>query len=170
MMRSFKCLILATVILAVGSALPLVAQVSKKKAKDAYDLRLTTFFIRGPDGRSIVMTMLLGYSSLLEKRAQALTKQRVHPIIFSVSTLPSKTVSFRPDSLIFEQGRYKWSPDPEAGDVFPLFGDIEFKKEVSGEDVVQGIIFLPFWFDPHKPFKLIYGKSQGKISFFQKVS
>lgn len=131
--------------------------------------KITSFFVRDNDSNRIQLSMLVAYQAELAKAVREIVGQKVTPLVFSVSTLPSRMVSFDPAQLRFEQNGRQWTPatGPHSADVMPLEENGVFGGNVADGDVHQGVVLLPAWFDPHRPITLQYGDFHYLAKFAQ---
>ena len=83
-------------------------------------------------------------------------KERVTPLLLSVSTMPFIEVEFDPFLFSFEQNGQKWSPSEKHADAFSLGENDEFGGIISDQDVHQGVVMIPAGFDLNKPIKVSY--------------
>ena len=90
---------------------------------------------------------------------QQLVQEKVTPLVFSVSTLPNRTVNFDPALLRFEQRGRIWQPNAHKNstDVWPLEEGGHFGGVINDSQVQQGVILLPKWFAPETPITIRYG-------------
>jgi hypothetical protein len=121
--------------------------------------KITSFFVRANDSKRIQLTMLVAYKAELSKAVRQIVGQNVTPLVFSVSTLPNRSVDFDPTLLRFEQRGRSWQPqlNEKVMDILPLDENEKFGGKVSDGEVHQGIVLLPAWFDPKAPITLRYG-------------
>ena len=126
--------------------------------KLTYETKVTSLFIRSSKENSIDLTMLIAYNEILTKTARTLTKHKVTPLIFSVSSMPFIETHFDPASVCFEQDSVRWFPkaDESAFDMFPLGDDTNFGGVLNDSELQQGVVLLPGIFDVSKPLKITY--------------
>jgi len=131
--------------------------------------KITSFFVRDNDSNRIQLSMLVAYQAELAKAVREIVGQKVTPLVFSISTLPSRMVSFDPAQLRFEQNGRQWTPvtGPHSADVMPLEENGVFGGKVADGEVHQGVVLLPAWFDPHRPITLRYGDFHYLAKFAQ---
>lgn len=131
--------------------------------------KITSFFVRDNDSNRIQLSMLVAYQAELTKAVREIVGQKVTPLVFSVSTLPSRMVSFDPTQLRFEQNGRQWTPmtGPHSPDVMPLEENGVFGGKVADGEVHQGVVLLPAWFNPHRPITLRYGDFHYLAKFAQ---
>jgi len=134
--------------------------------KLTYETKVTSLFIRSSKENSIDLTMLIAYNEIITKTARTLTKNKVTPLIFSVSSMPFIETYFDPASVCFEQDGVRWFPkaDESAFDMFPLGEDTDFGGIISDSELQQGVVLLPGIFDISKPIKISY-KNFKKLVF-----
>jgi hypothetical protein len=121
--------------------------------------KVTSFFVRANDSKRIQLSMLIACKEEFTQAVRALVGEKVTPLLFSVSTLPNRTVYFDPSLLRFEQRGRIWQPstDSAAMDMLPLEEIEPFGGKLSEGQVQQGVILLPAWFDPQAPITVRYG-------------
>ncbi|MDZ7268876.1 MAG: hypothetical protein ONB48_14170 [candidate division KSB1 bacterium] len=121
--------------------------------------KVTSFFVRDNDSNRIQLSMLVAYRAELTKAVREIIGQKVTPLVFSVSTLPNRIVSFDPAQLRFEQNGRQWAPTsgPKSAEILPLEENGVFGGKVTDGEVHQGVVLLPSWFDPQRPITLRYG-------------
>jgi hypothetical protein len=121
--------------------------------------KITSLFVRANDSRRIQFSILITYKDEFTQAVRALIGEEVTPLLFSVSTLPSRTAYFDPALLRFEQSGRSWQPSPErnAIDIWPWEEGGAFGGTLTDAQVQQGVILLPAWFDPQAPITLRYG-------------
>lgn len=121
--------------------------------------QITSFFIRANDSKRIQLSVLITHQKEFTQAVCKLLQERVTPLVFSVSTLPNRTVHFNPTLLRFEQRGRFWQPNAlkNATDIWPLEAGGQFGGIINESQVHQGVILLPGWFDPHAPITVRYG-------------
>lgn len=121
--------------------------------------KITSFFVRDNDSNRIQLSMLVAYKAELAQSVRAIVGQRVTPLVFSISTLPNRIVSFDPAQLRFEQKGRIWKPETgkQSADVMALEENGVFGGKIADGEIHQGVILLPAWFDPQAPITLRYG-------------
>jgi len=120
---------------------------------------ITSFFIRANDNKRIQLSVLVTYKKEFTDAVRKLVQENVTPLLFSVSTLPNRTVNFDPALLRFEQRGRAWQPNglKNSIDVWPLEEGGQFGGIVTDGKIQQGVILLPEWFDPRTPITVRYG-------------
>jgi len=121
--------------------------------------KITSLFVRANDSRRIQFSILITYKDEFTKAVRELIGEEVTPLLFSISTLPTRTAHFDPALLHFEQRGRSWQPSPErnAIDIWPWEEGGAFGGELTDTQIHQGVILLPAWFDPQAPITLRYG-------------
>lgn len=121
--------------------------------------KITSLFVRANDSRRIQFSILITYKDEFTQAVRKLIGEEVTPLLFSVSTLPTRTAHFEPALLRFEQRGRSWQPSPErnAIDIWPWEEGGPFGGTLTDAQVHQGVILLPAWFDPQTPITLRYG-------------
>lgn len=121
--------------------------------------QITSFFIRANDSKRIQLSVLVTYKKEFADAVQQLVQEKVTPLVFSVSTLPNRTVNFDPALLRFEQRGRIWQPNAlkNSTDVWPLEEGGHFGGVINDSQVQQGVILLPKWFEPETPITIRYG-------------
>jgi hypothetical protein len=121
--------------------------------------KITSFFVPADAGRMIQLSMLVTYTAEFTRVVRELLGEEVTPLLFSVSTLPSRTVTFDPTRLHFEQYGRVWHPRLASDPIefLALNESSRFGGDLSDGEVHQGVILLPAWFDPQAPITLRYG-------------
>lgn len=121
--------------------------------------QITSFFIRANDSKRIQLSVLVTYKKEFADAVQQLVQEKVTPLVFSVSTLPNRTVNFDPALLRFEQRGRIWQPNAHKNstDVWPLEEGGHFGGVINDSQVQQGVILLPKWFEPETPITIRYG-------------
>ncbi|MGH7457038.1 MAG: hypothetical protein ACRENG_37155 [bacterium] len=121
--------------------------------------KITSLFVRTNDSNRIQLSILITYKDEFTLAVRELVGEKVTPLLFSVSTLPNRTVHFDPALLRFEQRGRSWQPSPErnAIDIWPWEEGGPFGGTLTDAQVQQGVILLPEWFDPQAPITLRYG-------------
>ncbi len=119
---------------------------------------ITSFFIRANDSKRIQLSVLVTYKKEFTHAVRKLVQENVTPLLFSVSTLPNRTISFNPALLRFEQRGRAWQPDglKNSVDIWPLEEGGQFGGVINDSQVHQGVILLPEWFDPAAPITVRY--------------
>lgn len=131
--------------------------------------KITSFFVRDNDSNRIQLSMLVAYKPELAQSVRAIVRQRVTPLVFSISTLPNRIVSFDPGLLRFEQKGRIWKPETgkNSPDVMALEENGAFGGKIADGEIHQGVILLPAWFDPQVPITLRYGDFHYLAKFAQ---
>lgn len=121
--------------------------------------KITSFFVRANDSKRIQLSMLVAYRAELTEAVRQIFGQKVTPLVFSVSTLPNRSVNFDPTLLRFEQRGRVWQPvaNDNTADILPLDEGARFGGTVTDSEVHQGIVMLPAWINPKEPITLRYG-------------
>lgn len=121
--------------------------------------KITSFFVRANDSKRIQLSMLVAHKEELTDAVRKIFGQKLTPLVFSVSTLPNRSVNFDPNLLRFEQRGRVWQPLVEKNtvDIMPLDENTKFGGMVTDGEVHQGIVLLPAWFNPKEPITLRYG-------------
>jgi hypothetical protein len=121
--------------------------------------KITSLFVRVNDSKRIQFSILITYKDEFTQAVRELIGEEVTPLLFSVSTLPTRTAHFDPALLRFEQRGRSWQPSPErnAIDIWPWEEGEAFGGTLTDAQVQQGVILLPEWFDPRAPITLRYG-------------
>jgi hypothetical protein len=121
--------------------------------------KITSLFVRANDSKRIQFSILITYKDEFTQAVRKLLGEEVTPLLFSVSTLPTRTAHFDPALLRFEQSGRSWQPSPErnAIDIWPWEEGGAFGGELTDTQIHQGVILLPAWFDPQAPITLRYG-------------
>ena len=121
--------------------------------------KITSFFVRANDSKRIQLSMLVAYRAELTEAVRQISGQKVTPLVFSVSTLPNRSVNFDPTLLRFEQRGRVWQPvaNDNAADILPLDEGAKFGGMVTDSEVHQGIVMLPAWINPKEPITVRYG-------------
>lgn len=121
--------------------------------------QITSFFIRANDSKRIQLSMLITHQKEFTQAVRQLLQEKVTPLLFSVSTLPNRTVNFDPALLRFEQRGRIWQPNAlkNSTDVWPLEEGGNFGGIIDESQIHQGVILLPNWFDPDAPITVRYG-------------
>jgi hypothetical protein len=121
--------------------------------------KITSLFVRANDSKRIQLSILIAYKDEFTQAVRELIGEEVTPLLFSVSTLPTRTAHFEPALLRFEQRGRSWQPSPErnAIDIWPWEEGGAFGGALTDAQVQQGVILLPAWFDPQAPITLRYG-------------
>jgi len=121
--------------------------------------QITSFFIRANDSKRIQLSVLVTHKKEFTDAVRKLVQENVTPLLFSVSTLPNRTVNFDPALLRFEQRGRIWQPDDLKNSiaVWPLEEGGRFGGVINESQVHQGVILLPDWFDPAAPITVGYG-------------
>jgi hypothetical protein len=121
--------------------------------------KITSFFVRANDSKRIQLSMIIASKEELTQAVRALLGEKVTPLLFSVSTLPNRTVYFDPSLLRFEQRGRIWQPSKTSAqvEILTLEKGGQFGGTLTDGQVHQGVIFLPPWFDPQAPITLRYG-------------
>lgn len=121
--------------------------------------KITSLFIRTNDSKRIQLSMLVVYKEDLTQTVRAMSGQKVTPLVFSVSTLPNRTANFDPTLLRFEQHGRVWQPQAAGNsiDFLPMEEGGKFGGTITENQVQQGVILLPAFFDPQAPLTLRYG-------------
>jgi hypothetical protein len=121
--------------------------------------KITSLFVRANDSKRIQFSILITYKDEFTQAVRELIGEEVTPLLFSVSTLPTRTAHFEPALLRFEQRGRSWQPSPErsAIDIWPWEEGGAFGGPLTDAQVQQGVILLPAWFDPQAPITLRYG-------------
>jgi hypothetical protein len=121
--------------------------------------KITSLFVRANDSKRIQFSVLITYKDEFTRAVRELIGEEVTPLLFSVSTLPTRTAHFEPALLRFEQRGRSWQPSPErnAIDIWPWEEGGAFGGPLTDAQVQQGVILLPAWFDPQAPITLRYG-------------
>ena len=120
--------------------------------------KITSFFVRANDSKRIQLSMLIVHKEEFTQAVRALVGKKVTPLMFSISTLPNRTVYFDPAFLRFEQNGRVWQPRTtrNAIDILPAEEGAEFGGTITESQVQQAVILLPEWFDPQAPITLRY--------------
>ena len=131
------------------------------------DTKITPLFVRSAEANEIDLTMLIVYDKNISKAVQKITSNKVTPLIFSVSTMPFVETRFDPVLFCFEQERIKWSPKKgeNVSDIFPLGENSVFGGDIDDNQVQQGVILLPGYFDLNKPIKITYKQFKKVFEF-----
>ena len=126
--------------------------------KNPSETQITPLFIRSSQKGSIDLTMLIAYDKKISKLTEKLLNKSVFPLIFSVSTMPFIEINFQPQCLVFEQNGRRWSPNNSNSsfDMFPLDENLPFGGRIDGNQLHQGVVLLPGWFDMSQPIKIAY--------------
>ncbi|MGH7601814.1 MAG: hypothetical protein ACREOI_36085, partial [bacterium] len=121
--------------------------------------KITSLFVRANESNRIQLSLLITYKDEFTQAVRELIGEEVTPLLFSVSTLPTRTAQFDPALLRFEQRGRSWQPRPErnAIDVWPWEEGGAFGGTVTDAQIHQGVILLPKWFDPQTPITMRYG-------------
>lgn len=121
--------------------------------------KITSLFVRTNDSNRIQFSILITYKDEFTKAVRELIGEEVTPLLFSISTLPTRTAHFDPALLRFEQRGRSWQPSPErnAIDIWPWEEGGAFGGALTDAQLQQGVILLPEWFDPQAPITLRYG-------------
>jgi len=121
--------------------------------------QITSFFIRANDSKRIQLSVLVTHKKEFTHAVRKLVQENVTPLLFSVSTLPNRTVNFDPALLRFEQRGRIWQPNglKNSIDVWPLEEGGRFGGVITESQVHQGVVLLPEWFDPAAPITVRYG-------------
>jgi len=119
---------------------------------------ITSFFIRANDSKRIQLSVLVTHKKEFTHAVRKLVQENVTPLLFSVSTLPNRTVNFNPALLRFEQRGRTWQPNglKNSIDIWPLEEGGHFGGVINESQVHQGVILLPEWFDPAAPITVGY--------------
>jgi hypothetical protein len=119
---------------------------------------IISFFIRADDSKRIQLSVLVTHKKEFTLAVRKLVQENVTPLLFSVSTLPNRTVNFNPALLRFEQRGRVWQPSglKNAIDIWPLEEGGQFGGVINESRVHQGVILLPEWFDPAAPITVRY--------------
>ena len=120
--------------------------------------KIISLFVRANDSNRIQFSILITYKNEFTQAVRSLIGEEVTPLLFSVSTLPTRTANFDPALLRFEQRGRSWQPSPErnAIDVWPWEEGGTFGGILTDTRPQQGVILLPAWFDPQTPITLRY--------------
>jgi hypothetical protein len=131
--------------------------------------KITSFFVRANDSKRIQLSILVAHKQELTKAVRELFDEKVTPLLFSVSTLPNRTVSFDPALLRFEQRGRVWQPNQSkyALDILPVEEGAQFGGPLTDSQVHQGVILLPAWFDPQAPITICYSDFRYLAQFAQ---
>lgn len=123
-----------------------------------YDKKITSLFMKADQEMNVKFTMLIAHSKSITHAIRNILDKDITPIICSVSSLPLESTEFNPTVLQFEQDGRIWSPTAEesAVDMFALGKDGHFGGTLHDSEIHQGVIFLPGWFNVHKPINIIY--------------
>jgi hypothetical protein len=115
--------------------------------------KITSFFVRANDSKRIQLSILIVHKQEFTQAARAFFNENVTPLLFSVSTLPNRTVFFDPALLRFEQRGRIWQPGASGNlpEVLPIAAGERFGGELTDSQVQQGVILLPEWFDLKRP-------------------
>jgi hypothetical protein len=142
-----------------GRAADSVDRVPMKNLQKIEGDKITSFFVRANDSKRIQLSMLVAYKAELTEAVRQIFGQKVTPLVFSVSTLPNRSVQFDPTQLRFEQRGRIWQPESgdNAADFLPLDEDAKFGGTVTDGQVHQGIVLLPAWINPKEPVTVRYG-------------
>jgi hypothetical protein len=121
--------------------------------------KITSFFVRANDSKRIQLSMLVAYKTDLADAVRLMLGEKVTPLVFSVSTLPNRSVEFDPAKLRFEQRGRAWQPAAgnQVADIVRLDDNAKFGGMVKEGEVHQGIVLLPAWINPQEPITLRYG-------------
>ncbi|MDZ7343675.1 MAG: hypothetical protein ONA90_04080 [candidate division KSB1 bacterium] len=121
--------------------------------------KITSFFVRANDSKRILLSMLVAYRAELTEAVRQIFGQKVTPLVFSVSTLPNRSVNFDPALLRFEQRGRVWQPvvNNNSADILPLDENAKFGGTLIDGEVHQGIVMLPAWINPKEPITVRYG-------------
>jgi len=120
--------------------------------------KITSFFVRANDSKRIQLSVLVAYKMELTEALQKMLSQKVTPLVFSVSTFPTRSVEFDPAKLRFEQNGRIWQPgaNKNVADILPLDDHAKFGGVVIDGEVHQGIVLLPAWMNASEPITLRY--------------
>jgi hypothetical protein len=119
---------------------------------------ITSFFIRANDSKRIQLSVLVTHKEEFTHAVRKLVQEDVTPLLFSVSTLPNRTINFNPALLRFEQRGRVWQPNglKNSVDLWPLEEGGQFGGVINESQVHQGVILLPDWFEPAAPITVRY--------------
>jgi hypothetical protein len=120
--------------------------------------KITSFFIRANDSKRIQLSIIVACQQELTNTVRQLFGENVTPLLFSVATLPNRTVVFDPTLFCFEQKGRVWQPNhfKNALDILPAEENGRFGGTLTESEVHQGVILLPEWFDAQAPITLRY--------------
>lgn len=134
-----------------------------KNNQSALKNQLNSLIVKQSGG--MAMIVLVGYDSQITPDIRKLTHSQQTPLIFSVSTLPSNSVQFEPENFQFEQNNRTWRPLTKEATVFAIGENSKFGGQLLDDDVQQGVILLPSWFNIKRPIKIKYLHDERIISF-----
>jgi hypothetical protein len=154
-----------------GSAASSVAAPARTKSSNSADRvsmktigeigadKITSFFVRTNDSKRIQLSMLVAYKAEFTRAVRELTGLKVTPLLFSITTLPGRTVDFDPSRLCFEQRGRAWQPSAKSAsvEIITLHEGERFGGTLTDGQVQQAVILLPEWFDPNIPITFRYG-------------
>jgi hypothetical protein len=138
-------------------------------AKKAEIDKITSFFVRANDSKRIQLSILVTHKKEFTQAVRQLLQENVTPLLFSVSTLPNRTINFDPALLRFEQRGRIWQPNGVINsiDIWPLEEGGQFGGVITESQAHQGVILLPGWFDSQAPITVRYGDFRYLARFAQ---
>ncbi len=131
--------------------------------------QINSLFVKRVGNGNTALIMLIAHDEAVTRAVQELLESKQTPLVFSVSTLPFARANFDPINLQFEQDEHLWQANSKTLNevMFPLSKDGRFGGDLKDDDIHQGVVLLPEWFDLTRPITIRYLNNERLFTFLE---